>query len=302
MKKMRLIALATLVAAFAAQTVYADSTASAGTSVSGSSPTLLENVLKKVKASYLLELTGPTTNALSGSKLDGKGANIKIVHYASAGYRVGSKWSVSVTQPFTQLIDEVDNQVKDPFYGNDPYLTVTNSRVLGSNFLNFNLYAFARYYAPISKGTVNARNKSDPAETGNGRMRILIDPSISMGDFSVDFGQNLYFLFAKRSDADRTAANGNPHRIDMRYLPTITPAYQLTKNIQPYLEMGTLINHSTNGHWSRFNDKDDGAYLSPGANINVGKKLLLIPAIAFGPTYRGFKNASISLQALYTFL
>jgi hypothetical protein len=300
--KRTLLALAA-VTALSAPSVYADTTSAANTSTSSSGPSLLQKIGKRVKANYLFELTGPNTSSLNGN-MDGSGTNINIVHYPAIGYRIGSKWSVTLTQSFTQKIDDVDNKTADPFFANDPYITFANSRILGSDKYHTNLYGFVRYYAPLSKNTINNRNMAKPNEIGNGRVRIFLDPSIAFldGDLSFDLTHNLYLRFNNASDAERLAANGSPTRNDMDYLPDFYVNYQATKTIQPFLEVAAYLHHTSDGKWTHFTDESDGLALTTGANINVGKKVLLIPQASFPHNIQGFAKVGLALQAIYTFL
>lgn len=301
MKMMR--SLLVLTAALAAPMAYADSTASApNSSTSSSTSQLLEKIGKNIKAVYEVDLTGPNTSALSGNK-DGT-TQLKLAHYPSVGYRIGSKWKVSVTQPFTQLIDNKPESEAQAFTTGDPYMTFANSRILGSDRYNANLSGFVRYYAPLSQANISARKAASPKDTGNGRVRIFLDPSISFlgGDLSFDLTHNLYLRLASRNDQDRIAANGNPYRNDMDYLPDFYVNYQLTKSLQPYIEFAALLHHTTDGHWTHFNTPDDGFSINPGVNIAVSKKLLIIPSATFGPKFTGLANAGLTLQTIYTFL
>ncbi len=216
-----------------------------------------------------------------------------------------------LTQPLSQTIDETpEGEVgaARAFTALDPYVSLNNSRIMGSNYLSFNLSSQIRYYVPVSRGTVNAANDASATESGNGRLRTLLNPSIAMMDGALEISTPLYFFyqFARKSDAERAAANkGVSSRRDFRIYPAMIVGYQAFKNVQPYLETGVLINHYTNkatGSFSRFDDGSDGWYLSPGANFNVGKKLSINLAGYVGPRKFEVKKASLYMAATYVFL
>lgn len=300
-------------AIFAAQPVLADSSAAVSTN-SSSSNAFLANVAKNLKASYLFELIGPTTQSLSGNT-DGNGTKLNINHYAGLGYRLGGKWSIGFTQPFSQNIDEYEQNgltadgrpAPDAFEAADPYVSINNSRIMGSNFLNATVSGQLRYYAPLSKATINAANDAKSTESGNGRFRALLNPAITVMDGALEISAPTFFYYqlARRSDAERAAANkGNPSRRDYRILPSLIVGYQATKDVQPYIEQGVLLNHFThnNNRFSKFDDASDGYYVSPGANINVGKKLSLNVAAYLGPYAFDVKKSSLYFAATYVFL
>jgi hypothetical protein len=309
MKQMKVLLGLSLAAVIAAQPAQADSKATAVNSSTSSSSSSFENFIKHARASYIFEVNGAKVAAPSGN-VSGAGTDLQIIHYLSMGYRVGGKWSVNVTQPLIQNINEVAEGTPGAsraFDAADPYVSFNNSRIMGSNYLSANLSGQLRYYVPVSRGTVNAANDAKATESGNGRIRANLTPSIALMDGALEISTPMFFYmqFARRSDAERQAKNGSASRRDIRVYPAAIAAYQTTKNVQAYLEAGALFNHTTHktaDSWSKVDDASDGLYLAPGAYIAIGKKLSLNPAVYFGPFAFAPKKASLYLAATYVFL
>lgn len=305
MKTQLLLALSL---ALAAQPALADSTASVNTSSASSSSSVLDTIQKYGKASYVFEMYGPTAKALSGNT-DGTGTAITINHYFGVGAKIGGKWSVGMTQPFRQNIDDVEQGApgaKDAFHALDPYVSLNNSRILGNSANTFRLASQLRYYAPLSKSTINARNDGKSSEAGAGTMRAVLIPSLDLmdGALSLSSATYFYYRFASKTGAEHAAnTGGDASRNDFYVIAVPTVAYQATKNVQAYLETGMALRHRTHGKgWTDTDDKSDGLYIAPGAYISVGKKLTLNPYAQIGPFEFDVTKAQFVLAATYVFL
>ncbi|MGZ3693964.1 MAG: hypothetical protein ACXWQO_07160, partial [Bdellovibrionota bacterium] len=204
MKQIKILMGISLAALVAVQPALADSSAAAVSTSASSSSSSFDEFIKHARANYSMEVIGANVAALSGNT-DGTGTKLNINHYPSIGYRIGGKWNVMVTQPFSQNIDEIENGAKGaprPFEATDPYVSLNNSRIMGSNTLNFKVSSQLRYYVPVSRGTVNAANDHKPTEAGNGRIRALLNPSISMMDGAFEITAPTYLFIAFPSSTD----------------------------------------------------------------------------------------------------
>lgn len=279
----------------------ANSTASVpANSSTSSSSELLEKFKKNIRGTYQLWFRGPTTSTLSGNT-NGRGHNLALSHYFALGYRIGSKWSLSATQPFTQTIDEVPTN--DPFIAGNPYLTITRPSILGSQRYGTNLYGYIRYYAPVSRGSQRAVDAASPDEGGHGTLRLYMAPSKSFRDgrISVSAPFLLDYRMASRNDAERTAANGEPFRNDMVFFIAPSVSYSFTPKLDGYLEYGFDLTHSTKGNltskWGKATDSD---YFTLGANISLTKRLLLNPYTVSELRMKDLKTTQLHLVALYS--
>jgi len=284
-------------------TVYAESSAqypSAGTSSTLSRA--WERIRRDISGSHTIWLIGPNTQALSGNK-DGSGTNLTIIHYPSIGYRLGSKWKVSVTQPFNQVIDE--NPKSSQFGFTEPYINFSNSRILHSDIYGAHLSGAIRYYFPVAKSSYSAVNTGSPRDAGHGSVRIALMPSKSFLDGSLKLAFTGLFLyrFNKNSPAQRLAKGGPDYREDFYFLVTPNLAYEINSDLEVYAEYATgYIRHTTNGKFSKLNDPDYGQWISVGTNHQIGKRLSLNPYLSVGPVFRGIKNTDIGLLGTYAFL
>jgi len=295
----------------AAGTTYADTTASApATGTQSSFSNTLQTIRKNTTGSYQMWFRGPNVQALSGNT-DGNGTNLAMTHYLALGYKVGSKWRIGLTQPFTQLIDEVPAQAKDPFVANDPYITFTNPRIVNSKKYGTNLYGYLRYYAPLSRSTNQLANysaassanlkKGIPGESGNGRVRMYLGPTKTFFDGALTVNAQMLFQYnlASRTEADRIAVTGSPHRNDLTFIFDPLVSYSVTDKLDVYLEYAFDITRSTSGKWTDWKDTD---YISPGVYYSATKRLWLNPYVSFAPKFSELAKTGIGFQAVYSFL
>jgi hypothetical protein len=300
----KFLILPAVLALLVSTNVLANSTASVPATSSSSSGDLLAKMRKNVRGNYQLWFRGPRTTTLSGNT-NGAGMNLIATHYLGLGYKVGSKWSVSATQSFTQNIDEIQNTTKDPFVANNPYLTVSNSRIWASDRYGTSLSGYLRYYAPLSRSAQRAADLAEVDEAGNGSIRLLLTPSKSWMDGNLTFSATslVEYRLAARTSAERQTIKDSPYRNDMIFLITPTLSYAFNSVVEGYLEYGFDLTHSTKGNvftkWGKYKDTD---YLSPGANITVTKRLSLNPFLEFAPRVKDAKDMAINIVALYSLL
>jgi hypothetical protein len=281
--------------------VWADSSASAPAAEStSSSSSVLQTIRKNIRGTYVNEFSGPTIRSLSGNT-DGGGTNLQMIHYMALSYKIGSKWSVGLTQPFYQRIDEKPSTEVDPFEASDPYFTVTNPKIWGSEKYGWNLYGYARYYIPVSRATRQTADAASPKDNGNGRVRLFLNPTKTFLDGAVSLNLQTLFQYrlASRNNADRTAANGNSKRDDLIFVFDPILAYTFNDTYDAYLEYSFDMSHSTSGHWTYWRKSD---YISLGSDVNVTKKLLLNPYVLMDAALDQVKYTQIGITAVYYFL
>ncbi len=274
-------------------------TVPANSSTSTSSE-LLEKFKKNIRGSYQLWFRGPTASTLSGNT-NGRGQNLALSHYFAVSYRVGSKWSVGATQPFTQTIDEVPTN--DPFVAGNPYLTITRPNVFSSERYGVSVYGYIRYYAPVSRSAQRAADAASPDESGKGSIRLYLAPTKSFKDGKISVGAPflLDYRMASRTNAERDAANGEPYRNDMVFFIAPNVSYSFSPKVDAYLEYGFDLTHSTKGNltskWGKATDSD---YITLGTNISLTKRLLLNPYTVSELRMKDIKTTQIHLVALYS--
>jgi hypothetical protein len=282
--------------------VWADSSASAPAAESASSSSsVLQTIRKNIRGTYINEFSGPTLRALSGNT-DGGGTSLQMIHYIAMSYKLGSKWSVGLTQPFYQRIDEKPSTEVDPFEASDPYFTVTNPKVWSNEKYGMGLYAYARYYIPVSRATRQAADAASPKDNGNGRIRLFLNPTKTFLDGALTL--NLQTLFQYRlpthNDADRAAANkGVSKRDNLIFVFDPILAYTFNDTYDAYLEYAFDMTHSTDGRWTYWRKGD---YVSLGSDINVTKKLILNPYVLSDAAFDQVKYSQIGITAVYYFL
>lgn len=252
------------------------------------------------RSGYDMEFEGPTVKSLSGNTA-GAGTSLKITHYAGIGYKLPGNWAWGLKQSFTQLIDEAPSATSDPFVSNDPYMTVVNSKVIGSEKYGTNLLAYLRYYAPFSRATSQETNNVGRKDAGNGRVRFTIIPSKTWldGDLELTLATFLQYRMASNSKSARQARNNSPHRDDLIFVFDPILAYSFTKEVAAYVEYAFDMNHSTEGKWTSYKLQDAVVL---GGNFQATKKLLLNPYVSSAPNRNEFQNASVGLNAYYKFL
>lgn len=268
------------------------------TSTSG----LWGTVMKYGKASYLLEVLGPTTKALSGNKLDGNGTNLKLNHYLAAGASLGNGYSTKLTGLFVQSVNDKPESDGKTFVIADPYLTVSKSKILHSERHAASLDGYIRYYIPASLGNRNNVNVGGIDDRGRGRVRLLLTPSKSWFDgkltltgtmFSnIRFNSNTPQERFDKALAERVrngGVGGNgpnktlvAYRKDWDFVVDPILAYTINNKWEIYGEYSTVWTHSTDGKWTSVNDVDDGHNVYAGFNWGPTKKVAVNAYVGYG--------------------
>ncbi|MCO5141692.1 MAG: hypothetical protein M9962_01225 [Oligoflexia bacterium] len=286
----------------------ADSTATAPAGAQSSTSTMLSTLKKKVKAAYSIDMLGATVKSLSGNS-SGNGTDLLFIHYPSIGYRIGSKWSASVTQPLLQYIDEKPSSQVDPLVVSDPYLTFSNSKILGSDKYGVDVRGYFRYYIPVSRSTRRSVDNAATSDMGYGKTRLYLNATKPLLDGALSvYGLSLTeYRFAERSEADRLAANGDGGRNTWAFDTVAGISYDVLKSASVYLEYETgflrytnyTSNSKQNVKWNKFKD---GHTINFGSYITAVPKLLINPHFDFMPKDQGLSAMNIGLFLSYTFL
>lgn len=286
------------------------SSASPAAESSASSGDFLGSLQKKGIASYLAWLTGPNTQALSGNK-DGSGTNLTLTHFATIGYKLTDKMSLTATQAVQQLIDDKPAKEVNPWVFTDPYLTLSHSKLAHAEGLAtaFNLSGYLRYYVPVGRGTHDTNNAGRVNDTGYGAMRVFVNPSLSWFDGKLSLSPqtlaNFKFASLSREERARRAGGGNGDREDFYVLFDPVLDYQISSKVDVYIEYATgYLRHHSNGKFvTNPRTPGDGQWVSPGLNWSPTKHIALNPYFSWGPEFKGgLKNTDIGLQAQYSFL
>jgi hypothetical protein len=316
LKRKMLLVLMFAMAAIAHPEAKADSSAAApagASSASSGGSSLLDEIQKNGIAAYLAWLTGPNTQALSGNK-DGTGTNLSLSHYGWIGWKFNDKVNITLSEVAQQTIDDVPAHKANPFVYSDPYITLTNSKLMHSDYYGTNLMAYIRYYVPASRTDHDNNNAGRFTDLGYGGIRLFVNPTKSWFDGKLTFnGQaltNIRFASLSREERARRSlandgSNPNGDREDFYVLLDPVLDYQWTPKVDVYLEYATgYLRHHTNGHFvTNPRSLGDGQWFSPGLNWTPTKKILLNPYLSWGPRPAGgVKNTDIGVQFQYTFL
>jgi hypothetical protein len=317
--------LALTLAAMLAVSPAARAEDAAATSTSGG---IWDAIQKNGKASYLLWLQGMRSESLSGNR-DGSGTSLQADHYVALGASLGNGFTFRMTNLFSQPIDE--DATNKPVNWADPYFTLSKSKLLNSEKYAFNMDAYLRYYAPLSRSTQDGVNKGARDDKGRGQLRIYVAPSKSFfdGALTLAFTSLAQFKFnantpqerfdkASREFAKTGAGNLGTsivsYREDMYFVFNPSLAYQASSKVEAYVEWASLWRHTTNGKWSSVNHPSDGQYISPGINWTPTKKILVNPYVSYqlsainkkdNPTAgveKGIDHFDVGVQLQYTFL
>lgn len=305
-------------------TASATAKASDNSAANYSSPTMssasqmLQTLKKNAKSYYLLEVAGPTIKSLSGNSEGNEvsvggtqygGTNLTFIHYLAAGMKLGSKWTVMVSQSAAQYVDEVPVGTRDSFVMNDPYITFSNSRILAVPQAKFALNGYVRYYAPLSRLSNQRIDSAAPNEAGRGTVRLTLNPNFSWldGALALNFYNLFHYRFSAVSNPERTAKNGgSASRADYYHIFDPILSYSINSKVDVYLEYAAYMRHNSRPNaegkqWSRLDSEHS---LSPGLYISAAKGLFLNPYISWGgePSLSRIGKSTIGLAAQYTFL
>jgi hypothetical protein len=273
---------------------------------SSSSNAWWETASKSMRASYLFRLAGPSVQSLSGNATGG-GTSLAITHFPTLGYRIGSKWSVSATQPFSQRIDEAPAAQADPFVANDPYVTFTNGNILSQARHGVSLSGYLRYIIPVSRATNQNSKLGRRPDAGNGAVQVYLGASRSEldGKVTVAVAALGRYRIPGLSSQERGALSGSSVREDYFLLLNPSVSYAFSPKYDVYIEyISGFLTHSTDSKWTKFNDPNVGQLVSVGTNAYLGR-LSINPSLSAGPKFNQLKilkTTSIGLDVSYSFM
>jgi hypothetical protein len=282
------------------------------------------------KASYLLWMQGMHSESLTGTRPGmTDGTNLTFIHFFAVGANLGKGFSLKLTQPVTQNIDEKDETVKKQWQPGNPYLTLSHGKILSSERYAANLEGYFRYYIPVSRGTQDAMNKGfltsgfAPVDNGRGAIRLFLNPSKSFLDGKLTFNgamlTNIHLnALSKQERINRQAAElgkpgasgtltGEREKLNVVINPSVV--YSVNPKVDVYLEWATgTLRNDTAGRWTSINVDDDGQYLSPGVYWSPTKKVYVNPYISYQLSNADtdkrldLTHFDIGVQLQYTFL
>jgi hypothetical protein len=262
-------------------------------------------------ATYLAWLTGMHTEALNGDR-DGTGQNLEFDHYVAINADLGHNFNLKLTNWAAQIIDE--DPASRQFQPGDPYLTLTNGKLLHSDRYAMNLEAYVRFYVPISRGTSDLQNKGTARDFGNGMGRVYLNPSKNWLDGNLTLNGAVIWNHrfssmdpdvrlargTRQNAADVSQGAASPftpvsYREDMYLVLDPSLVYSISTKVDLYVEWasgylrhttaGTIteggVNHPVAAKWSSINHPSDGMYLSPGVYWSPTKKVYVNPYLSY---------------------
>ena len=271
------------------------------------------------RASYNMWITGMRTEALSGNR-DGTGTNLTVLHTGTVGASVGKGYTIKLAQGAYQYIDELDEQEKRGWQPVDPYLSLSQGKIMESERFLTKLEGSIRYYIPISRNTYDAVNRGSSTEAGRGQVRVYLTPVKGFldGKLVLNLMNIANFRLNSLSPQERfdrssrevlKTGKGKPQsfREDMWYIFYPNIAYSISPKVDLTLEYATgYLRHTTDGKWSSTNHPDDGAWTAFGVSWSPTKKVNINPYISYQLSAlakdRGITKMDLGLIAGYTFL
>lgn len=282
--------------------------------------------------SYLAWLYGPTLESASGwNPTDRSTTNLYLEHYFGTSWKLNDKMKLRFTVLAQQFIDEVPDQTKPSFQFADPYFTLTRAGIYKNEALAFNIDGYIRYYVPISRTAVNAKNNGfyraefPSRDYKYGAFRFLVAPNKDFFDGKISFSPTFFFnVPIPGSTSERVAnqtnyVNSNPKadasaittdREDFYFVFDPVLSYNFTDKFSLYIEYTPgYLRHATNGRWTSSNNLSEGEYASFGANWSPTPKIAVNPYFTWGewgsegPTiFRGLSKTQFAVSASYVFL
>jgi len=251
------------------------------------------NAFERVSAKYSALLLGPTVQHLDGD-LDGKGTNISLRNYFSLDVKVAPDWEAEAEWEVRQAWRPVDPKRpnRKNLEARDPHVGIARKNIYRGDIFSFG--ARARYYIPVTEHNKSKIGKRD--DFGNGEANFGLRPAWRFldGDLYVGCGLDAYYNIAKQAPAVR-------EDYSLRARPLVS--YRIAKKFATKVEYdsGTL-RHSTDGKWTKFNDRNSGQRLFVGGSWYPTKALTLSPSFSWGSHTFRLNRAGVSLFANYSFL
>lgn len=252
------------------------------------------STLKKVRGSYGVLFLGPTVSNIDGN-IDGKGSYISMRNYLSLDMEVAKNWEAEAGWEVRQTFRPADpkNPNRKDFEPRDPFAGISRKNIIRGD--RFSLGARTRFFLPVTEYNKSKVGKLEDA--GNGEANLGISPSWKFldGDLFVSCGTDIYYKFAE-----------NAPKVREDYAVKIKPlvSYRIASKFAAKVEYTTgTLRHSTNGKWTKLNDRFTGQRILAGGSWNPNKYLSLSPALGWGNlgTFQ-IKATELSLFATYYFL
>lgn len=251
------------------------------------------NALKRVGGNYGALLLGPTLQHPDGN-LDGKGANISLRNYLSLDVKVTPEWEVETGGELRQTWRPVDPKKpnRKNLEARDPYVGIARKDIYRGDI--FSLGARARYFIPVTDH--NKSKVGKPEDSGNGSTNFSLKPAWKFldGDLYVACSFDAYYNIPERAPAVR-------EDYSLRARPLIS--YRIVKKFAAKVEYDSgILRHSTNGKWTKFNDRFTGQRLFVGGSWSPTSAFGLSPSLSWGSHTFRLNRAEVSLFANYKFL
>lgn len=249
--------------------------------------------LDKINLSYGALLLGPNLQSMDGN-LDGRGTNMHVRNFFSAGVDVAKDWEVDAGWEVRQYWRPVDPKRPDRknLEPRDPYLGMSRRNLIRTD--RFSLGSRARFFFPVSDST--KANIGKTYDSGNGSANVTITPYWRFldGDLGVSCAAEFWYNFDK-------AAAANRENYSIKVKPIVS--YRFARKYAAKVEYNTgTIRHANNGKWSKLNDKGLGQKLYAGVTYYPNSQLSLNPALGWGSDTFRLNRAEVSLYASYNFL
>lgn len=248
---------------------------------------------EKVNASYSALLLGPNLQSMRGD-LDGRGTNMHVRNYLSAGVEVAKDWEVGAGWEVRQYWRPADPKKPDRknLEARDPYLSVNRRNFIRTDL--FSLGARARFFFPVSEST--KANIGKTYDSGRGSLNVTVTPYWRFfdGDVGISCATEFWYNFDK-------AAAANRENYSVKAKPLVS--YRFARKFAAKVEYNTgTIRHANNGKWSKLNDKGLGQKLYAGITYYPNASLSINPSLGWGSDTFRLNRAEVSLYASYNFL
>ncbi len=256
---------------------------------SRSSPSLFD----RINANYGFLFLGPTVSHLDGN-LDGRGTNMHMRNYFSVGYELTKNTELSTGIEVRQYWRPNDPRRPDRanLEARDPYLNIRQQRIIDAG--TFTLAARMRYFFAVSDWS-KARLKTRQ-DSGNGTLNPTLYPSLSLadGDLRLSCTIGAYINLPKNAPAIR-------EDYSLEVIPTV--AYRMSPkwSTRVRFDSGDMI-HSTDGRWSKLNNRFTGHNVYAGVVFTPTRSLMLNPELGWGSDTFRIDQTELSLFASYNFL
>lgn len=241
-----------------------------------------DTVKEHLKLQYLGELQGPSVNhPYSTNAIDGDPSNGSAIQWdnkISAGYRINKQWVTDATfdfayNPLGKTAGVIDPS-NVPFVLKDPFLRVSNNRIVHTDL--FNLSGDMRLYLPLGDSA-----RSNGSVMG---LRNTLFSSVSVPNSKWSFG---HFSLARVN-----AYNGMGKGDLFSALVSVHGEYAFTDTLGLYLWSDLWdMSVSRGGNYGA-----DPLNVQAGVSWDVAKNINLNPYFKFLPGYLSFNTTTFNLK------